>query len=282
VDIREEETMGATILDGTIQQHNQRPSTVWSAGGKDYDQISRGIADSIQHCVLRLNPRPGERILDHSTGTGWTSRLVARRGASVIGVDFAPDLLAAARTRAEEEQLSIEYRLGDAESLPFEDGAFDAVVSTCGIMFASRPEAAAAELARVCRKGGRIALTTWVSDGNLFKMFEVMKRYMPPPPSHAPRSPFEWGRTERIRDLLGSAFHLQFERGVSSYREPSAEAAWETFSNGYGPTRSLAASLDPERRAAFREDFIAFHAGFPAEVGVCVPREYWLTLGVRV
>ncbi len=267
---------------GRIQPHNERPAAVWSAGGKEYEQISRGIADSIEHCVLRLNPQPGELVLDLSTGTGWTSRVVARRGATVIGVDIAAELLDAARARAEAEGLPIAYQVGDAEDLPFEDGQFDAVVSTCGVMFASRPEAAAAELARVCRKGGRIGLTTWDADGNLFRMFEVMKRYMPPPPGPAPRSPFEWGRTERIRELLGTAFDLRFEKGTSYFREPSGEAAWETFSTGYGPTRSLANSLDPERRAAFRSDFIAFHAGFPTELGICVPRDYWVTLGVRV
>ncbi|HEY6361568.1 MAG TPA: class I SAM-dependent methyltransferase [Vicinamibacterales bacterium] len=274
--------MSGTTTNARIQPHNDRPAAVWSSGGNDYNEISRGIADSIEHCVLRLNPQPGERILDLATGTGWTSRVVARRGATVVGVDIAGDLLDAARARADAEELPIDYRLGDAEHLAFDNGAFDAVVSTCGIMFASRPDAAAAELARVCREGGRIALTTWLSDSNLFRMFEVMKRYMPPPPNPAPRSPFEWGRTERIRELLGSAFQLKFEKGVSYYREPSAEAAWDTFSTGYGPTRSLAASLDPERRAALREDFIAFHAGFPTELGICVPREYWLTIGVRV
>lgn len=268
-------------MNGRIQPHNERPAAVWSTGGKHYDEISRGIADSIEHCVLRLKPRPGERILDLSTGTGWTSRAVARRGAAVTGVDIASELLEAARTKAAVEGLPIEYRLGDAESLPFDDGEFDAVVSTCGIMFASRPEAAAAELARVCRKGGRIALTTWLSDSNLFKMFEVMKRYMPPAPSPAPPSPFEWGRIERIRELLGSAFHLRFEQGVSYYREPSAEAAWDTFSTGYGPTRSLAARLDAERREALRQDFVEFHARFPTELGICVPRAYWLTMGLR-
>src|SRR5262245_40393533 len=228
---------------------------------------------------MRLNPQPGERILDLSTGTGWTSRVVARRGGSVVGAGIAEDLLEAARARAAAEGLSIDYRVGDAESLPFASGEFDAVISTVGVMFASRQEAAAAELARVCRTGGRIALTTWTSDGNVLKMFEVMKRYMPAPPSPAPRSPFEWGRTERITELLGSAFDLRFEKSVSYYREPSAQAAWETFSKGYGPTRSLAASLEADRRAALRDDFIAFHAGFPTELGVCVPREYWVTIG---
>ena len=267
---------------GKVQPHNQKPAAVWSSGGKAYDEISRGIADALEHCVLRLNPRPGERILDAATGTGWTSRLVARRGAAVIGSDIAGDLLDAARAHAAEDGLSIEYMLGDNEDLPFETGEFDAVISTFGIMFSSRPEAAAAELARVCRKGGRIALTTWLPDSNVFRMFKVMQRYMPAPPNPAPPSPFEWGRTERIQELLGRTFELRFEKGVSFYREPTPEAAWNTFSKGYGPTRMLAGSLDPERLEALREDFDVFHAGFHTGLGITVPREYWVTVGVRV
>jgi SAM-dependent methyltransferase len=270
-----------TTTAGTIQQHNERPAAVWSSGGDAYDQISRGIADSIEHCVLRLDPKPGERILDLSTGTGWTSRAVARRGATVTGTDIATGLLEAARAKARTEGLAIDYQIGDAESLPFETGTFDAVISTVGVMFATRQEAAAAELARVVRRGGRIALTTWLPDSNVYGMFAVMKRYMPAPPPPAPRSPFEWGRTARVRELLGSTFDLTFEKGVSYYREPTAEAAWETFSTGYGPTRMLAGSLDANRREALRTDFIAFHEGFATGLGITVPREYLVTIGVR-
>ena len=266
---------------GSIQPHNAKPASVWSSGGDGYNQISRGIADSIEHCVLRLDPRPGERVLDLATGTGWTSRLVARRGASVVGVDIAADLIAAARERAGAERLAVDYRVGDAENLPFADGEFDAVVSTCGVMFATRPEAAASEIARVTRKGGRVALTTWLSDSNLFKMFMVMKPYMAPPPNPAPPSPFEWGKQERVRELLGNSFDLRFEKGTSYYREPSGEAAWDTFSNSYGPTKALAASLSEDRRADLRRDFIGFHDGFPTELRICVPREYLLTIGTR-
>ena len=264
-----------------IQPHNERPAKVWSAGGNNYNAISRGIADSIEHAVLRLNPLRGERILDLATGTGWTSRVVARRGAMVTGVDIALGLLDAAEHQAMAEHLPIRYLPGDAEDLPFDDESFDAIVSTCGVMFASRPEAAAQEMARVTRPGGRIALTTWTSDGNLFKMFQVMKAYMPAPPVPAPPSPFEWGNPDRIRQLLGEAFDLKFERAVSYYREPSATAAWDTFSTSYGPTKALADSLEPSRREQLRADFIAFHAGFPTALGICVPREYWLTVGIR-
>jgi len=264
-----------------IQPHNERPAKVWSAGGNNYNEVSRGIADSIEHAVLRLNPRRGERILDLATGTGWTSRVVARRGAMVTGVDIATGLLEAAERQAVAEQLPVTYRQADAEDLPFDDASFDAVVSTCGVMFASRPEAAARELARVVRPGGRVAITTWTSDGNLFKMFQVMKPFMPAPPSPAPPSPFEWGNTDRIKQLLGGEFELRFERAVSYYREPSAEAAWETFSTSYGPTKMLADNLESSRREQLRADFVAFHAGFPTALGICVPREYWLTVGIR-
>ena len=269
-------------MQGGVQPHNQRAATVWSSGGRDYDEISRGISDAIEHGVHRLGVRPGDRILDLATGTGWTSRRVARFGARVTGVDIAADLLEAARAKAERDLLRIEYEIGDAENLPFQDGAFDAVISTFGVMFASRQEAAAAELARVVRPGGRVALTTWAPDGNVRGMFEVMKKYMAPPPGPAPRSPFEWGRTERVAELLGGAFQLRFEKGMSYYREPSAAAAWETFSKGYGPTRMLATSLDPDKLEALRGDFIAFHAAFPTELGICVPREYLVTIGLRV
>jgi SAM-dependent methyltransferase len=268
-------------MSDTIQQHNERPAAVWSSGGKHYDEVSRGIADAIEHTVTRLNPQPGERILDLATGTGWTSRAVARRGALVTGADIAQELLEAARANAKASALPIAYQLGDAESLPFKDAEFDAIVSTFGVMFATRPDAAAAELARVCRKGGRIALATWTPDGGVFEMFKVMKAYMPAPPTPAPPSPFEWGNVDRIRERLGKNFDLRFEKATSFYREPNPEAAWRTFSVGYGPTRVLAESLDGERREALHRDFVAFHEKFATDLGITVPREYVVTVGVR-
>jgi SAM-dependent methyltransferase len=271
----------AEMAGPAIQPHNQKPASAWNSGGANYDEISRGIADSIEHAVLRLNPQPGERILDLATGTGWTSRLVAKRGSWLVGVDLGEDLIEFARARAKAEGLDIVYRVGDAESLPFENSEFDAVISTCGVMFATRPDAAASELARVTRKGGRIALTTWLPDSNVFEMFKVMRPYMAAPPNPAPPSPFEWGRLERVRELLNDKFDLKFERGTSFYREPSGEAAWARFSTSYGPTKALADGLDEGRRATLKDEFVAFHERFKTELGICVPREYLLTLGVR-
>ena len=268
-------------MEATIQSHNRKPASVWSSGGDRYDEISRQIASALEHCVNRLDPKPGERILDLATGTGWTSRILARRGAQVTGADIADDLLSAARQRAAAEGLNIEYRTADAEQLPFEDESFDAVVSTFGVMFVSRPEAAAGEISRVCRKGGRMALATWPSDSSVFDMFLVMRPYMTPPPAPAPPSPFEWGRRERIGELFGRNFDLKFEDGVTNYYDSDGQAAWNAFVTGYGPTKALASGLDEARRTALARDFAAFHDRFPSELGICVPRKYLLTAGVR-
>jgi SAM-dependent methyltransferase len=264
-----------------IQPHNLTAATVWNSGGAAYERISAMIADSIEHCVVRLDPQPGEHILDVATGTGWAARRVAARGATVVGIDLGADLIAAAKTAAVGEGLKIDFRVGDAEKLPFEDHRFDAIISTFGVMFVRDPQAAAAELARVCRKGGRIGLATWTADGTIADFFKVMQPYMPEPQAPAPPSPFAWGSQDRVRQLLGTAFDLRFETGTTVFRAPNGLAAWELFVRGYGPTKTLAASLDSERRERLKRDLIAYHEGFQSELGVAMPRDYLLTIGVR-
>ena len=215
-----------------------------TAGG-GLERRRRGLRpDQPRHCrrhrTLRAAAEPAAGRADPRSvhRYRWTSRLVARRGAMVTGVDIASDLLDTARPKPPSKGCRSPTQLGDAEYLPFDDGSFDAVVSTFGVMFASRPEAAAAELARVCRRGGRIALTTWLSDSNLFRMFEVMKPYMPPPPNPAPPSPFEWGRIERIRERSGARSSSASRRAcrTTASRAPKRRGA-----------RSRPATVRPER-----------------------------------
>jgi ubiquinone/menaquinone biosynthesis C-methylase UbiE len=236
-----------------VQSHNVKAQSVWNSPAGRYDEISRSIADAIEHAVERLRPASGERILDLATGTGWGSRVVAQRfpGATVTGADIADKMLEHARAAAALQKLPIEYHHADAESLPFPDGAFDGIVSTFGVMFAGNPEAAAGELARVVRKGGRVVLATWKSDSNLFHMFAVMKKFMAAPPSPPPPSPFEWGKYERLQALLGQSFDLSFEEGTNRFRYGSGEQAWNLWLEHYGPSRALAANLDDARREEF-------------------------------
>lgn len=265
----------------TIEPHNNKAATTWSAGGLNYDKISHFISAAIEHCITRLDPQAGERILDVATGTGWAARLLANAGAKVTGIDIAAGLIEAAKILAAKAHLEIDFQVGDAEALPFANGSFDAVVSTFGVMFSSKPEIAAAELARVCKKGGRIGLTTWFPDSNIFEIFKVMKPYQPAPAIPQPTSPFAWGSAERVSELLGSTFNLYFETGTVFLRVPTGLAAWELFVESYGPTKILAASLDAERYNALKGDFIALHEGFKAELGVQMPCKYLVTIGTR-
>ncbi|MBC7636717.1 MAG: class I SAM-dependent methyltransferase [Acetobacteraceae bacterium] len=266
-----------------IQAHNTRAATVWSSGGSIYDGVSRSLAEAIEHAVRRLDPKPGEKHLDVATGTGWASRRLAEAGAAVIGTDIAEGLLDAARSEARRQGLVIDYQIGDAEAMPFADGQFDGIVSTFGVMFVSRPEAAAAELARLVRPGGRVVLSTWQTDSTLFEMFQVMRPFMPAPPAGAtpPPSPFAWGAQARVRELLGGAFDLGFETGVCTAFMPDGAAFWELFSTGYGPTKMLAESLDPVRRAELQAAFTAFHERFRTDLGIAMGRQYLITHGVR-
>lgn len=259
-----------------IRPHNEKVAAIWGAGGRDYDAISETIADAIEHVVLRLAPRPGEGFLDVATGTGWAARRVAARGARVVGIDIGAGVIAAAKAISPE----VQFEIGDAESLPFADRSFDGVISSFGVMFTSRPEDAARELARVCRQGGRLGLATWLPGDTIEGVFAMMQPYMTLP-AIPPPSPFAWGRRERVRELLGAAFDLKFETGVTTLRRPSGKAVWDLFAAGYGPTKWLAASLDGERRRQLQADFAAFHDAHRNEIGVAMPREYLVTVGVR-
>jgi SAM-dependent methyltransferase len=270
-------------MTSTVQAHNEKARSVWNAPSGRYDEISRSIADAIDHAVTRLEPAAGERVLDLATGTGWASRVVGLRfpGARVTGLDIADAMLDYARATAARHGLAIDYRQGDAEALPFGEGELDAVVSTFGVMFASRPEAAASELARVVKRGGRVVLATWEPDSNVASMFGIMRPFMAAPAQPAPPSPFAWGEVERLQELLGASFELSFEGGTNRFRYGSGEQAWHLWVNHYGPTMSLAASLDDARREDFKRAMIAWHETFTSPLGYEQPRTYLITRAVR-
>jgi SAM-dependent methyltransferase len=260
-----------------VLPHNERAAATWGSGGRDYEPVSEGVLDALLHLVNRIVPQQDERFLDVATGTGRTARLLSSFGATVTGVDIGTGVIEAAKMLAPE----IDFRVGDAEALPFEDASFDGVTSTFGVMFVAQPELAARELARVCKGGGRIGLVTWVPKGAVTGIFQTMRPYMLPPPANPPPSPFEWGRPERVRELLGDAFELRFEPGTTTLRMPNGDSVWELFVTGYGPTKTLAASLDPERREQLKRDFIAYHERYRNDLGIAMPRDYLVTIGHR-
>lgn len=263
----------------TVLPTNTQAARTWGAGGEGYDQVSRGIADAIEHAVDALEPQPGERILDVATGTGWAARQLAERGATVTGVDFGAGVIEAAKALS--IGAGIDFRVGDAEALEFPDNHFDAVISTFGTMFARDPEAVASELARVVRPGGRISLANWAVGGSVHEMFKLIRSYKPAEENPAP-SPFEWGKTSRVVELLGDHFELDFEVGTSFFRPESGEKAWATFSTGFGPVVALLEKLSDEKAKALEADFIAFHEKRRNGAGIVMRRPYVITKARRV
>lgn len=262
-----------------VLAHHQAAATMWGRGGKFYDDVSFAISDALGHAAQRLNAREGESILDVATGTGWSARNAARMGAAVTAVDISPDLLAAANELSGHIRPRIDFRLADAERLPLEDGAFDGVISTFGVMFAVNHGAAAAELARVCRSGGRLVLATWSPNGAVAEFFRIIARYSEAPPS--PVSPLAWGDPTYVTKLLRPAFDLKFEQGTSNAYHASTQDIWDWYTRGFGPLRQLSESLSSDRLKSLNRDVDAYHRHYTVPAGLHIKREYLLTIGER-
>ena len=258
------------------QELKQRQSVMWGNG--PYQRVTETITDIHERVVDELAPRPGVRWLDLACGTGAVAELAAAAGATVVGVDLAPALIETARQRAAERGLEIDYDVGDCEQLELADASFDAVSSTCGVMFTPDHEQSARELARVTRPGGRIALANWTPTGGLARLFKVMAPFMPAPP---PSNPFDWGEEARVRELLGDTFDLHLEQHVSTLRLPSGEAYWELFSTSYGPTKTLADTLGDRRQQLHGAWVDFFESNYRANGEIAYTREYLLVVGER-
>lgn len=227
----------------------------WTAG--DFGQIARYDTQGGPDLVRRLGLAAGERALDVACGTGNFALPAVRAGAVVTGLDFAPNLLAQARSRAAAEGLDIRFDEGDAEALPYADGAFDTVVSMFGAMFAARPERVAAELVRVCRPGGRVVMTNWTPGSIIGQLGALVGRYAPPPPMLAP--PVLWGveatARERLREGVDGV-RIERRRYPLAFPFGPPEVA-ELFIRHLGAIQRAYATLDADRQAAFRRDLTA-------------------------
>lgn len=227
----------------------------------------------------------GARVLDVAAGTGNASVPAAQRGARVTASDLTPDLLAAGSRRPDAQGLGIEWVEADAEHLPFEDGAYDVVMSAIGVMFAPHHQAAADELVRVCRPGGTVALLSWTPEGMLGDLFATMKPFAAPPPPGAQPPPL-WGSEEHLAGLFGNRvqFHTLQREPLEITAFPRARDYGEHFKAHYGPTIAVRANAAKDGRA---EEFDAALDAFcdTWDLGTAgqarFEKEYLLAVGTR-
>src|SRR5712671_2405809 len=220
----------------------------WMAG--DFGQIANYTVHVAKEFVERIGIKPGSRVLDVACGTGNTALPAARTGASVTGVDIAPNLLEQARKRAATEGLKIRFDEGDAEQLPYPDQSFDVVLTKFGAMFAPRPDTVAAELMRVCKPGGLIAMANWTREGFVGKTLLVTAKMVPPPPGIP--APVLWGDEQTVRQRFASGISsLSLTRQQMQFSYPLAPKEVVAFFRQYfGPTQMAFSRLDQAGQTA--------------------------------
>jgi SAM-dependent methyltransferase len=222
----------ATVAPLDLAAVKARQQATWASG--DFAEIATLIVPVAERLSDAADLRAESTVLDVACGSGNAALAAARLGCVVIGIDYVPALLVRGRERAAAERLRVDFRDGDAEEIPFADGSFDAAVSVFGSMFAPDHRRAAAELARVTRPGGSIALASWTPDGFVGAMFGTVAGYVPPPPGLA--SPMLWGTEEHLAEIFGPDVAWVHRRRTFTFRFASADAFVESFAAYYGPT----------------------------------------------
>lgn len=226
----------------SLDELNLLQQETWTAG--DFPKM--GVELSIVGELLceSVPVLAGDRVLDVATASGNTALAAARRRANVTGIDITPALLTRAKARAAAEDLNIDFQRGDATALKFEDGTFDIVMSTFGAIFAPDPEKTAAEMARVCRSGGKIAIAVWTPEGMLGKLFRMLARYSPS--GAQVETPISWGEETVLRQRLGPYVRdLKIQPRVVRFRSRSPEH-WVEFMKRYFGPAILAFEHSPE------------------------------------
>ena len=249
-----------------------KQQAAWSTG--NYAVVGTTLQIVGESLCEALDLRAGQSVLDVAAGNGNAALAAARRWATVTASDYVPALLDQARHRAAGDGLKIAFREADAESLPFADASFDAVLSTFGVMFTPDQEKAASELLRVCKPGGKIGLANWTPASFIGQLFRIIGAHIPPAPGV--KSPALWGTEQRLRELFGAgAAEIVATPRHFAFRYLSAEHWLEVFRTYYGPLNRAFAALG-ERGALLERDVLALLAEFDrgGGAGLVVPSEY--------
>jgi ubiquinone/menaquinone biosynthesis C-methylase UbiE len=269
-------TSAATLVQPAqpdLEALKARQHGAWASG--DYAVIGTTLQLVGEQLCEALDIRAGQKVLDVAAGNGNATLAAARRWCDVVSTDYVSALLERGRLRAAAEGLSVAFDLADAEALQFDDAQFDVVVSTFGVMFTPNQDQAAAELLRVCRRGGKIGLANWTPDGFIGQVFKTLGKYLPPPAGA--KSPALWGTPARLSEMFGAASaSIRSEPRSFTFRYRSPAHFMEVFSTYYGPVLKAFAALDAANQQALRADLMALIGRHNrAEDGTMVlPSEY--------
>ena len=250
-----------------------RQQAAWSTG--NYAVVGTTLQIVGEDLCEALDLRAGSRVLDVAAGNGNATLAAARRWCDVVSTDYVASLLESGKARAQAEGHAIQFQEADAENLPFPDASFDVVMSTFGVMFTPDQDKAAAEMARVCKPGGRIGLANWTPTSFIGELFKLMGKYVAP--AAGVKSPALWGTEARLRELFGERLDsIAIERRNFVFRYHSATHWLEVFRTFYGPMHKAFGALDAQKQEALAADLIALAEKFNrATDGTLVaPSEY--------
>lgn len=267
----------------SLDETKRRLRAAWSSAA-GYHQLTEPFAPAVEELLDWIGVGPGDVVLDVATGTGRAAVAARRRGARVTALDFSPVLLGEAVHFAERAGYDdIHFDEGDAEELPYANGAFTVVLSTFGALHAPRADVAAGELDRVLAPRGRLALATWLPESGLPALLRLLGPYRPTSPLVI--DPREWGRRVRLREFFSrrNLPELEHREGelVLVYSNPAT--AWREWNSRYGPIRDVYTSLNAERRAQLDLEALDFFSASELADGRVVWRlGYLLTRAVKV
>ena len=229
-----------------------RQQTAWASG--DYGVIGTTLQIVGEMLAEACDLRWDERVLDVAAGNGNATLAAARRGCKVTSTDYVASLLDQGAERARAEHLEVQFQAADAEALPFKDASFDVVLSTFGVMFAPDQTKAAAELARVCRPGGRIGMANWTPESLVGQMFKALGKQLPPPAGV--QAPSRWGVEAQLQTMFGNqAARIEVTRRMFNFRYRSAAHFIDVFRTWYGPVHKAFAALPADKAAMLERDF---------------------------
>jgi ubiquinone/menaquinone biosynthesis C-methylase UbiE len=251
----------------------QRQQATWASG--DFAVVGTTLQIVGETLAEAVDVRAGEQVLDVAAGNGNATLAAAHRFAQVTSTDYVPALLDKGRERARAEGLSVEFKVADAEQLPYADRSFDVVLSTFGAMFTPDHARTASEMMRVLRSGGRIGLANWTPDGFIGRLFKVIGAHVPPPAGL--KSPALWGTQPHVAELFGAhAAQIRCERRIFNFRYRSAAHWVQVFRDFYGPTHKAFAALDATGQRALERDIVALleQMNTAGASSLVVPGEY--------